>query len=355
MLELLLAANFIVNTAVATPQVVLPTQPTVQEIQIPKGVHRKKQIQLRPSQIPVQVPISNKKYEVFRKHASKSVSEYTSECAKFVNRIFSLRFGRLIFGDAWTMQLHPDNQKFLKLIWRLDESEFIRDKSLALKNNEDRIKHFQKLYKILDQEKTPIGVIGFVYRFSFWRDHVAKLPNVLPQTHIAFLAGQKEFFFENDSDQPQSLEKIITEKFGQVHDFEQDFVNERVNLSKVLQPKEKYFYDDYLIEEQFKKVTAGSLLELFLRKHRNNRITPLLRPVSFSRISDELAEEIKHQKKILQSLGPLDFISGKKYAEKIFPTKDRWNKNLKTYFQIENPEKALLVPIPKLLKVPASA
>jgi hypothetical protein len=76
------------------------------------------------SRIPVQVPLENPLSSLFFEKASESVGINTSECARFVNRIFGARFGVLPFGDAWTMQTAKENQKFLTLVWRLAESEY---------------------------------------------------------------------------------------------------------------------------------------------------------------------------------------------------------------------------------------
>ncbi len=252
----------------------------------------------RKANIPVQIPLKDEeKYATFRQKAESYLSGgETNECAKFVNRMFLVRFGKLMFGNAWDLQLNEENRKFIKLLWRLKETDFNRENDLRLYNYQDRGNHFRQLYSIIEVQKHPIGVIGFMYRYSFYRDQIVAFENVIPQSHIAFLAGKKKFFFENISNSPKYLEEVINEKYGEMHDYEKDFVWKRVPLRKILAPGEKHYYDDYLIEEQFKKVKAESLLEVFLRKHRNNRITPLFRPVSFSRISDELIEEIELQK-----------------------------------------------------------
>lgn len=238
--------------------------------------------------IPDQVPISSEKYSQYREKAASEVDLEKSLCAKFVNKLFLARFGQEIYGNAWDMQLKEENQKFLKLVYRLDENKFLREKNLELSNSTNRSKIYKEIYEILDREKMPIGVLGFLYRYSPERENLAKNKKVLPQSHVGFLAGKKEFYFQNTSQNPKLLREIISEKYGEIRDFEENFLASRIPLEKILKSNEKYIYQDYLIEEHFKGIKAGSLLEIFLRKHRNNRKTPLLRPVSYSRISKEL-------------------------------------------------------------------
>ena len=153
--------------------------------------------------------------------------------------------------------------------------------------------HFDDLYASIRSQEVPVGGVGFVYRYSFYREELAQDTSVLPQTHVAFLAGEKEFFFQNMSDIPASLEEVLVTQYGTIHDYERSFLDARVDLKQILAPGEKYHYQDYLIQEHFKVVREESLLELFLRKHRNNRITPLLRPVSFSSLSEDLEKSVK--------------------------------------------------------------
>jgi len=304
------------------------------------------EITLKPSTIPVQVPLSSADYEVFREAAAKYITPYTNQCALFVNRLFQARFGRLMFGNAWELQLHPDNAGFLDLVWRLGEDDYDRSRNLALKNVEDRVEHFEQLYDVLDHEKTPVGVIGFLYQYSAYREYVADNTKVLPQTHITFLAGRKAFRVVNGGDAPQTIREILTGKYGVIHDFEEPFLKKHLPLDAILAPEEDYVYVDYLIEEQFKTVTSGSLLEVFLRKHRNNHITPLVRPVSYSRVSQEIIDELQRQKTILSTLGRVEMTRGREYENLDFPGKSEWEKVLQSRLGIENTEKALLVPIP---------
>ncbi len=300
------------------------------------------------SDIPVQAALGHETYSVYRDKASTYLSEEDSnECALFVNRLFQARFGKMMYGNAWDLQLHPDNQRFIELQWQLDKDDYIKE-GLKLHHYGDRVDHYQRLYEVLDSERYPIGTLGFVYQYSAFRDYVGQQKNVMPQTHITFLAGKKRFAFENISDQPLTLEEVLVEKYGLIHDFERDFVWSRVPLGKILKPGEKYFYYDYLVEEQFKQVLSESLLEVFLRKHKNNRKTPLLRPVSYSRISSDLIHEVQIQKSIMKRLGRLTTIKGADFdthftSEK---RKDWWKGILKRYFGIEKPERALLVSVP---------
>ncbi len=308
--------------------------------------------------IPIQVHISDdQNYSVFRSKAETFLDEGpTNQCALFVNRLFKARFGKLIFGNAWDLQLKEANQKFLTLIWRIKEKEFNRERNLALNKKEDRIDRFQQLYNVLDSQKHPVGVLGFVYEYSFYREYVASLKYAMPQTHITFVAGKKQFFFENTADMPQSLEQILVEKYGVIHDFERDFVWEKVPLKKRLQPGERYYYTDYLIEHQYKKVVAKSLLEEFLRKHRNNHVTPLLHPVSFSRISDNLITEIETQNRSMKSLGTVEYITRDKY-ENWFDSnvqKTTWDNRLTNVFSEKIIQSSLIFPVPKRHEVVAN-
>jgi len=248
--------------------------------------------------LPTQIPLENPKYISFFEKASQAVGTNTSECARFVNRIFGARFGFFPFGNAWTMQTAPENQKALTLLWQLGKDQY-NPQTLQLNDSKDRVRHFEKLYSVLAKGKYPIGVLGFMYQFSFYQEEILSHPQFLPQSHVVFLAGKKSFVIENETDGILTVEQILTEKWGVIHDFERSFVLKYVPLEQELLPKGKIKYEDYLVEEHFKSPMRGSLLELFLRKHRNNHITPLLRPVSFSRISDELVYAIEQQERKL--------------------------------------------------------
>ncbi len=344
MFEFLLTTAF--ATQVQTTQVDLPSDVGIKPVKTVAFKKREK-----ASTIPLQIPISDeKRYSAYRDRAAEFLlNPYSNECARFVNRMFFVRFGKLIYGNAWDLQLKTANQKFLNLVWQLPEKEFLRNYGLRLRKKEDRIKHFQKLYSVLQNEKHPIGVLGFVYRYSFFKNEVASLKNTLPQTHVAFLAGRKWFYFENDSDRSRTLETVLTEKYGVIHDFEREFVGEHVPLRKVLRPGERIYYQDFLVEEQFKKVRSGSLLALYLRKHRNNRVTSLLRPVSYSRISDNLIREINVQRSLIHDFGGLEVVRGSEFDEYFSSETERanWEQTLVQKFNIKDPEKVIWVPVPE--------
>lgn len=239
------------------------------------------------------VSVYEKEYSRYR----ETVEGYLPEgdyCALFVNRMFLLRYNLEVYGNAWTMQLHPQNQQWMDLKWKLSEEDFNRSNRLALFQKEDRIKHYTELYDVLDNEKDPVGVAGFVYHYSIYKDELAQssAKKTLAQTHVAHIAGRKLFSFVNESTVPKTLESVLVEKYGTIHDYEKEFIERHVRLNTLLQPNDEYFYTDYLVEENFKGVIHGSLLELVLRKHRNNKITPLLRPVSYSQVKDEVRDEV---------------------------------------------------------------
>lgn len=309
--------------------------------------HASAQEVFKTPEIPLQVPIESEAYELFRKQAETYLSgENTSECAKFVNRIFFLRFGKMMFGNAWDLQLK--NKEFLDLVWKISGDSF--DSMLNLKDLTERIDHFESLYETLNKEQYPIGVLGFVYRYSFYREHVYNLPNRIPQTHITFLAGRKTFYFENTSEEKQRLEDILIEKYGVIHAIEKDFVNTKIDLDQVLQPGERVYYEDYLVEEQFKTVIASSLLEVYLRKHRNNRVSSLLRPVSYSRISQDIIQDIESQKQILKGWGGVQFVSGESLDSYFMniSSKEAWKERLSIQLGIDHPEKNLFIPVPRI-------
>ena len=55
---------------------------------------------------------------------------------------------------------------------------------------------------------------------------------------------------------------------------------------------------DYLVEEQFRTVRRHSLLEMYLKKHRNNHVMSLLRPVSFMQVSGEVLGRVRDVEKM---------------------------------------------------------
>jgi len=301
------------------------------------------------SNIPVQVDVAHEKYSVFFQKALQSVEKGQSECAKLVNRLFLARFDKMMFGDAWTLQLAPANQEFLDLVWRLGEDQFTRP-GLYLNDLNDRTKHYRMLYSLLDKEKYSIGVLGFMYRFSDWREHISANLKWMPQTHVAFLAGRKSFEIKNESSSIKTIEEILGEKYGNLLDNEKAFVNFRVPLSLELLSNGSYFYNDYLLEEHFKGAISGSLLEMFLRKDSKIKKTSLFRPVSFSRISREIIKEIEIQKEIL-SKQELEFISGVEFSALDFDQKKSWAGFLADKLNVRYPTKSLLVPVPKTLEI----
>ncbi len=305
-----------------------------------------------PSKIPIQIAIDDFRYEIFREKARKYVNEDLEECAKFVNRLFFAKFGIMIFGNAWDLQY--GNTYFLKLEWLVPNRDLQPSNPAKLKNYEARIGHFRELYNTLKTSKSPIGVIGFAYRFTNYLPSIMSTKGTLPQTHVVLSAGPKTFLIKNDSDDFRTVESILIKKFGTIHDYERDFLNEHLELGKILRPWEKYFYDDYLIEEHFKGIHSSSLLEMVMQKHKNNRTSSLFRPVSFSRISDEIIQELGYQKNLLKQVsekfGEIQIIRGKDFLENEI-INDEWRTVLLEYFSIKNPEKALFVPVPTQSKI----
>lgn len=322
---------------------------TVNEISNEKIKENHETIVLNKPNIPIQISLEDEEnYTMYRNKAATYLSEGASnECAKFVNRMFLLRFGKLMFGNAWDLQII--NKDLLDFVWSIPEDSFTE--TLRLKKITDRIKHFQELYAVLDEEKTPVGVLGFVYKYSFYKDYVASLSNRIPQTHITFLAGRKYFYFENESEIPKSLEEILVDKYGVIHDIERAFVDNKVKLDRILQPRDRVYYNDYLVEEQFKKVQGESLLEVFLRKHRNNRVSSLLRPVSYSRVTQSIIKDLEMQEEILTKLGDVEYIPGKEFENHFLYQQDRkaWEKVLSGELGIDFPRKSLLIPVPQNL------
>ncbi len=298
--------------------------------------------------IPFQISPHHSLFNTFFEKASEAVQPGAAHCAKFVNEIFWLRFGRVMgermYGSAWELQLKKENQKFLTLEWRVPENEVHRDNNLYYPYDQrsQRVEHFRKLYEIIEAQERPIGVIGFLYRFSNYLDYVSHNPQFLPQTHVAFLSGKKTFYVENKTNESKTVEEILTEAYGVIHDFERDFVSEKLNLDLILLPGGKYAYTDYLIEEHFRDVMQDSLLGVYLRKHRNNKVMALLRPMSFSRLSDDLLLSLETQDKQLKKLGPVDFVKAID-----FTADDVWRATLKDTFGMDRLERSLVVPVPK--------
>lgn len=300
--------------------------------------------------LPIQPPIADPLYSKYREWAYAQINPTLDQCAKFVNRMLLTRFGISSYGDAWNLQLAPENQAYFDLLWRVDEADFDRKNDFKLYDYTSRIKHFEQLYKKLDQDNAPIGVLGFMYYYS---QHKEKIPNGrydLPQTHVAFLAGRDTFPIFNHTDTTLSVEDLLALQHGQIWDFERPFVLSRIPLEQRLAPGETLTYEDYLVEDQFKTSRNTSLLNIFLDKHWYNRKTPLLRPVSYSRLKENIVEAVQQQRWQLESLGPITYVSGAAFESIPFPTKDPWKERLGSVFQSLNKKSwkdIPVVPIPK--------
>lgn len=304
--------------------------------------------QLKPSLIPLQIPQSNTLFSSYRERAAKNIVTHAGQCAKFVNRLFMYRFNKQVFGNAWDLQQHSAHQDWLQLAWQIPEDSFQRQGLLRLVDRIDRIKHIKSLYDFLDAQDNPSGTLGSVYRFSSYRAYVAADTKFLPQTHISFISHKQQFSFQNKTDVPQTLQQVITDQYGPMRDFEVEYFNTKLALQKSLQPKEKYFFDDYLVEEEIFGIQAESLLQVMLRKEIRNDIDyPQLRPVSFSLLSQQIQDEIVYQETLLDLLGPVDFIAGDQWENVNFEYKDQWKKMLASTFGISDPIKATAIPVPR--------
>lgn len=228
-------------------------------------------------------------YYEYRDKAAQYINMSQNECAKFVNRLFALRFKKYIWGNAWDMQLNDQNLLYLRLEWLVPETDYDREANFSLRVPETRVKHFESLYKAIKSDYHQTGVVGFLYRYSFAKDFL--VVGNLPQTHIAFLAGKHDFAIKNESDTTQTIQEILELQYGILYDYEIPLTEKilKTSIQNVLAPGETFFYTDYLLEQQFqKKIEAVSLLSIYLRKHRNNRVSPILRPTSFSRVTNEV-------------------------------------------------------------------
>jgi len=338
------------TTTLDTPA--LPTQEPVEiKTETPKvSVLEKINIlkNLAPTSIPVQIPQHNNLFLESRNKAAKNITTHSGQCAKFLNRLSHYRYGKQMFGNAWDLQLHPDNQQFLTLAWQIPQDSFKRNGLLRLKDRTNRVKHIESLYNFLDTQENPTGALGSVYRFSGYREMAAKDTKLLAQTHIALVSNKQLFSFTNTEDIPQTLEEIITKQYGPMRDFEKEYFNTKLPLSLIIQPQKKYTFSDYLVEEEIFGVQAESLLQVFLRKEiRNNIDYPQVRPNSFSLLSQDLQEELNHQEQLLDIIGPVDFISGSEWNNTPIENKDQWQEVLRDSFNIKEPEKATAIPVPK--------
>ena len=230
-------------------------------------------------------------HKTFEK-AGTYVDNTKNECAKFVNRLFALRFGTTIWGNAWDIPLNNSNQKFLKLKWTFDDA-VIDPKTNWVRTTAERVFQFENLYQAIENSETGFGLAGFSYRFSFAYQNIGD--DDLQQTHIAFISPKKIFELKNNSDESKTVQELFEEKIGEIHIFERDFVNQRLNkyknltekftfLSDTVLPNKSVWYYDFPLEEQFKETRSENILISFLRKHRNNKVSALLRPVSWTDI-----------------------------------------------------------------------
>ena len=243
----------------------------------------------------------------FFDYASGFVGEGTTECSRFVNRNFYARFGEFIWGSAWDYHEEAEKRGLLKFKWRVNDDD-IDPVTLKLKERRFRESHYGELYKVLDGLEVPVGVAGFFYEFSFFTDKLFR-PDVLRQTHVAMIAGRKTFVVENESDEVLTLKELWERRLGVIHDYEVGFINDRLrrgnmfarrvlSLDTVMAPGDRVAYRDYLVEEQFRTVRRHSLLEMYLKKHRNNHVMSLLRPVSFMQVSGEVLGRVRDVEKM---------------------------------------------------------
>lgn len=302
---------------------------------------------LAPSDIPLQIPQHDPLFQEDRKKAEANIITHFGQCAKFLNRLFYYRYNKQVFGNAWDLQLHPDNKEFLTLSWQIPQDSFKRAGLLRLKDRTERMTHIKSLYEFLDSQENPTGALGSVYRFSGYREEIASNSKVLAQTHISLVSNKQLFSFTNTKDTPQTLEEIITTQYGPMRDFEKEYFNTKLPLNLLIQPGKKYTFSDYLVEEEIFGVQAESLLQVFLRKEIRNGIDyPQLRPNSFSTLSSSLQEELQYQEELFDILGPVEFIPGSEWETTPIKEKNTWQKILLKSFQIEDPSKEIAIPIP---------
>ncbi len=298
--------------------------------------------------IPVQIDINHPQYKEIFNYTAQFTQDNMSQCALFVNRMFLTRFGKPIYGNAWDMQLHPANKKHLTLAWQIPKSEVYRTQNLNFPwgKSSQRGDHFSSFYEFLDAQEYPIGVLGMVYRYSAHKEEILGLSNILPQTHVAFIAGKKQFFIHNTTTDIQSAQSILEEQYGTLKSYEKELIASRIPLDSRIYPGESMVYEDYLVEEHFKTVMSGSLIELILRKHRNNRVDELLRPISFSLISQEIIDSLKTQTEYIQT-NNLEIISHKTFTESSWAQDEQWISYLRTEWNIHDPSRSLFIPVPK--------
>lgn len=307
----------------------------------------KKSLQSSYNPIALQVSLDDPLYAEYFSTVSSLVGVNTSDCAKFFNRMFSLYFGKHTWGNAWEIQLKKENQKFLTLEWNVPDNELYKNNNLWYPWGyaEKRGEHFESLYTALAQEEPPVGAIGFVYRYSNYREMVGSARYILPQTHIAFLAGRSIFHFINNTEETLTLHELLDKTYGVLKPYEIEFVGKRILLDTILEPGDSFAYQDYLIEEHFLQATRGSLLEVFLRKHRNNRVDEVLRPISFSRITKDLIQSQKVQKELLDAYN-LTLVKRSDF-EKFSWENEEEKQHIFSVFGITRPERELFLPVKK--------
>ncbi len=214
------------------------------------------------------------------------------DCARHLNRLLSERVGRRVLGNAWDVQLLPVNRSLLPLRFRAAPLRYrgaTGDDALVLAREADRVRHFRALYAALDRARAPVvGVIGFVYRFSVWRERVQALSrrSSLPQTHVVLVDGRRRFAIRNERGEPRTLGELLGERLGVILPEERALLQERLGapLWTRLAPGAKHELSDYLVRQHFVHRREGPLYEL-LRKLPADRQTPMFRPVSFSPLS----------------------------------------------------------------------
>lgn len=298
---------------------------------------------------PLRPDITDPLYLTYFEAVSRLVGTHSSDCAKFVNRMIWFQFGTPIWGNAWDVQKRKDNQEILDLLWQVSPQEHHQENGLWYPwgSFSQRIQHFQELYDVLEKQENPLGIIGFVYRYSDYREMVSQSSSSapMPQTHVAFLAGKKMFNLVNDTDQKKSIKDLLQEKYGVIKSYEYDFVNEVFPLEDIMESGAVFSYEDYLVEEHFLKPVRGSLMEIFLRKHRNNRVEEILRPMSYSQLSSQILENQKRQKEMLIK-NQLEIVSREEFENYLWENEEEKQKIL-DLFHIKNPSGERFLPLPK--------
>lgn len=281
-----------------------------------------------------QIPVSHPDFGQYQADAENLLWQGDHLCAAFINRLIMRRFGFMPYGHAWTMQSHPANQALFDHVWQLGTDQYNRDPNLSLHDYQDRIDHYKQLYRALNRDPNPIGVLGFVYQYSTFKQTIYEHPEYLAQTHVQFLAGRQDFTVTNVSTRPMTVGQILETEYGKIHDFERTFVQSIVDLTHVLARGESYVYSDYLVQEYFRSVQDRSLLAVFLQKHRNNRVTPLLRPVSYSGLNNKITQELQRQINVYAELPEVRFVSGKAYQKLKWDWKTAWTERLHKEFTL---------------------